>query len=81
MQTRELIHDIVESQLRDGKPPETQRTLDRLVAAGTPRPEAVRLIALVMAREVYEMVDKGREFDEELYAERLNALPALPNSP
>jgi hypothetical protein len=43
---------VVENQLRDGTPPETKQTLDRLLNDGIEEPEAKRLIACVVATDI-----------------------------
>jgi len=46
------IMKVVENQLRDGTPPETKQTLDRLLNDGIEEPEAKRLIACVVATDI-----------------------------
>ena len=48
--------EIVDTQLRDGTPPQTRQTFDRLVAAGY-TPEAARqLLAHVVVREIFTVM-------------------------
>ncbi len=47
------IYDVVDNQLRDGEPPETRQTLERLLAEGHSLSEARRLIAAVVASEIF----------------------------
>ena len=75
---RKAIFEILNNQLAEGNPPETGETLARLLAAGHPEQEARRLIACVIAREVFAVVQEGREFDTSKYVEALRALPTLP---
>jgi hypothetical protein len=43
--------EVVENQLRDGNPPETKQTFDRLLAEGHDEAEARRLIGCVVVAE------------------------------
>jgi hypothetical protein len=43
--------DIIDNQVRDNTPPETRRTLERLVAAGHTLEDARRLIGCVVSTE------------------------------
>lgn len=68
------LHTIVERQLAGGDPPETRAALDRLVAAGVSRHEAVHRIGNVMVRHLYEMGREDRRFDHRAYVKALNEL-------
>lgn len=70
--------EIVHNQLRDGNPPETRTTLERLMAEGLPRERAVELIACVVTSEVVDVLKSGRPYDEARYLAGLRALPRLP---
>jgi hypothetical protein len=72
------ILEVLDNQLRDGDPPETRATLDRLLARGTEKDEARRLIACVIAAEMFEVMKTSSPFDRERFVARLNALPELP---
>jgi len=67
----------VDNQLRDGDPPETRETLQRLIAEGHTRAEARRLIACVVASEVYNVLKYNRPFNEAGYVAALRRLPEL----
>jgi hypothetical protein len=75
---RRALLEVVENQLRGGMPPETRATLDRLVAAGHTREQAVELIACVVSCEVFDVLKSGRPYDEARYLAGLRALPRLP---
>lgn len=75
---RALILGIVENQLRDNNPPETRETLERLMASGIEREEALRLIGCVLASEVFGILKHQRDFDLKSYVGHLHALPELP---
>jgi hypothetical protein len=72
---REGILGAVEAQVRDGEPPETKQTLDRLVGAGFSRDEALVLIARVLTAEIFTIVRRGGDFDAARYVAALGALP------
>lgn len=75
---RALILEVVENQLRENNPPETNATLQRLVSAGADRDEAMRLIGCVLATEIYDILKDKLEFSLPRYVRRLEALPAMP---
>ena len=70
--------DIVDTQVRDNTPPETRRTLERLVAAGHTLEDARRLTGCVVATEIYDVLTQHRSFDEAAYVAALQPLPILP---
>jgi len=63
--------EVVDTQLRDGTPPETRATLDRLVAPGYPEPQAHRLIGCVAATEVFDVLQRKEPYDEVGYVAAL----------
>ena len=75
---RRTLLEIVENQLRDGTPPETRTTLDRLMDDGYSREEAVELIACVVSAEIFDVLKNMQVFDEARYVAELRALPRLP---
>ncbi len=72
------IMDVVDTQLRDGTPPETRQTLDRLLAAGYPEEEARRLIACAVTSEIFDVLTHKQPYDEARYVAALRRLPTLP---
>jgi len=70
--------EVVDTQLRDGTPRGTRETLDRLVAAGYPEPQARRLIGVVVASEIFEVLKRKEPYDEARYIAALHRLPTLP---
>lgn len=75
---REAVLEAVEKQITDGEPPETARTLERLVDEGYPRDEAVLMIGHVLAAEMFGIMKEERGFDHAGYARALGKLPQLP---
>jgi hypothetical protein len=75
---RRVLLEIVETQLRDGTPPETRTTLDRLLAEGHSRKKAIELIACVVSTEIFDVLKSGRPYVPDRFIAGLNALPRLP---
>ena len=75
---RAAMFRVVDNQLRDGEPPETKQTLDRLVAEGHSQSEARRLIAAVVASEIFEVLKRKRPYDRAGYVAALQRLPKMP---
>jgi len=75
---REAILEVVSNQLRDGNPPETRATLERLMAEGHSRDEAIRQIGCVVSCEIFEVLKSKRPFDEARFVAALHALPRMP---
>ena len=69
---------MVDTQLRDGTPPETRQTLDRLVAEGYTPEGARQLIAQVVVSEIFTVMARGEHYDGARFVTALHALPALP---
>ena len=74
---RDAFMEVVVNQLETGDPPETKATLERLMAAGHARGEAMQLIAAVARNEMQAMMAAGREFDGARYAALLAKLPVI----
>ena len=74
---RQALFEAIEDQMRDGTPPETKRTFDRLVGEGHSKDDAMGLIATVLTFEMANVAG-GEEYDEDTYVRELRALPELP---
>ena len=72
------VMEIVAKQMRDGSPPETKQTYDRLRAEGHDDQEARRLIGCVVVSEIFDILKQGQPFDAQRYAAALARLPRLP---
>ncbi len=70
------IDAAVETQLADGMPI-TVETLDRLLAEGMGRPDAIHLLASAISHEMFAMLKEQRLFDPALYGKRLRGLTAF----
>jgi len=74
----EAIIEAVENQLAENDPPETKKTLDRLMTTGESRENAMRYIASALSIEIFEAFKNNNPYDEERYIKNLKALPELP---
>jgi hypothetical protein len=74
------ILDIVDTQLRDGTPPETRQTFDRLVMAGYTPEGARQLLAHVVVREIFTVMARGERYDQTRFVAALQRLPTLPDA-
>ncbi|MDQ3172343.1 MAG: hypothetical protein M3Q91_01370 [Acidobacteriota bacterium] len=74
----QAILKVVDNQIRDLTPPATRETFDRLVREGVTEDEARRLIARVVASEIFDVLKHERPYDEERYLKALKKLPELP---
>lgn len=75
---KEAVLEAVENQLRDDSPPEARITLERLLAAGYLREEAMTLLGCAVAAEIFEGLALKKPYDEARYVEFLSKLPGLP---
>ncbi|MDF2152484.1 hypothetical protein [Vibrio sp. CAU 1672] len=76
MQEAELI-EIIENQLEDGNPVKVKETLMRLVMTGTPREDAVAMMACAVSIEIFDVMKNQGEFNLKRYSEHLDRLPDL----
>ena len=74
----EAIVEAVKNQLRDNDPPEANLALNRLIAVGESRENAIRYIASALSIEIYETLKNQTPYNETRYVKNLNALPKLP---
>jgi hypothetical protein len=73
-QLRAAVLEVVDTQLREGRPPETRETLDRLVAVGHTAEGARELIALVVVNEIFEVMQRGEPYDQARFIAGLRQL-------
>jgi uncharacterized protein YoaH (UPF0181 family) len=74
---KDAFMEVVVNQLETGDPPETKATLERLMAEGNSRGEAMQLLAAVARNEMQAMMSAGRPFDNARYAQLLAKLPKI----
>ena len=72
------LTEAIENQIRDGNPLEARKTLERLLATGQTRDDALQMMAAVLAYEVQAILAEERAFNNEWYIKALQALPNLP---
>ena len=72
--------EAIENQIAAGEPAATQATLNKLTLVGYQRDDAVRLMALILAHEIENMLADNRPFDGAGYERMLRALPELPEA-
>lgn len=75
---REAIFAAIENQIRERTPPEVELALQRLMASGEPRDNALRYIACALSVEFFEILHNDALYDEVRYVRNLRALPQLP---
>lgn len=73
----ETLIQAIENQLEAGEPAAAQATLNKLTLVGYERPEIVKLMALVLAREIRQMLEQDRAFDIDSYETQLRSLPEI----
>ena len=74
----EAIIEAVENQLEQNEPPETRKTLERLMAMGESRENAMRHIASALSIEIFEALKNQDPYNEQRYITNLKALPKSP---
>jgi hypothetical protein len=74
------ILEIVDTQLRDGTPPETRQTLERLVLGGHTPEGARQLIAHVVVAEIFAVMARGEPYNQARFIAALHRLPELPDA-
>ncbi len=75
---RSIIFDVINNQIRDGTPPETKETYDRLLAEGYSEEEVMKYIGAVVSSEIFDVIKEQQSYDEDRYVAALRALPRLP---
>jgi hypothetical protein len=74
------ILEVVDTQLRDGAPPETRATFERLIGLGYTPEGARQLLAHVVVREIFTVMARGESYDAVRFVAALGRLPALPEA-
>ncbi|PSW21266.1 hypothetical protein C9I98_04790 [Photobacterium sanctipauli] len=76
--TGDMLVETVKNQLEEGNPIKVKETLMRLMMTGTPRDEAIEMIACALSIEVFDVAKNDGSFDLKRYTENLNSLPDMP---
>jgi hypothetical protein len=69
------IMEALDYQLKNNDPPETRATYERLKQKGIDEAETRRLLACVIAAEIYDVIKNESAFNLARFTERLSALP------
>ncbi len=75
---KELLLETVENQLTANDPPETKKTLDRLISQGITEYESKILIAQAVSVEIFDVLKNQHEFNIDRYLKNLKQLPEIP---
>jgi len=70
--------EAVENQLESNDPPKTRETLNRLMAEGIERDQALKYIACALSVEVFGALKLSEPFNPERYDKNLDGLPEMP---
>jgi hypothetical protein len=68
------ILEVVENQIRNSDPPETRQTLERLLAAGYLRKQAVEMIGSALVEEIWAILHDHKPFDRARFTTLLEQL-------
>ncbi len=77
---KKAFMEVVENQIRDGDPPETRETLERLKSEGISEEDARLYIGQAVCVEVWNVIKHKKEFDMVRFVRNLKALPAEPKA-
>lgn len=67
--------EVVENQIRDGDPPETRETLERLTSQGISNDDARIYIGQAICVELWDIMRNKKEFNMERFLRNLKNLP------
>jgi hypothetical protein len=70
--------EVVDNQLRNGDPPETRATFERLKRQCINEEEIRRLLGCVIVGEIYAVMKNNSPYDQERFISRLATLPDTP---
>ena len=72
---KSTILQVVDNQINSNNPPETKETYDRLIKLGHSSDKAKRLIGIVVAAEIFDVMKNQEMFNKKRFIESLNKLP------
>jgi hypothetical protein len=75
---KSAILEVVENQLNANDPPETGKTLVRLMSEGYSEEDAKNLIGCVVTSEIFDVMKNQKPFDHERFVKALKDLPKIP---
>jgi hypothetical protein len=70
--------EVVENQIRDGEPPETRETLERLTSQSISDDDARIYIGQAVCVEVWDIMRNKKEFNMQRFLRNLKNLPSEP---
>jgi hypothetical protein len=76
----EQILEIIENQIQDNNPKETNLNLKRLIELGYTDTEAKQLIVQCLTIELFDVIKLDKSFNELRYITNLEKLPKEPNT-
>ena len=68
------LHSVLERQIVESNPPETEQTIFRLTRAGLDRHDALHRVMSLLAEMISEMMNQRRPFSTDTYRRRLRSL-------
>ncbi len=68
------ILEVVENQIRNSDPPETRQTLERLLAAGYSRKQAIEMIGSALVEEIWAILHDLKPFNRARFTALLEQL-------
>lgn len=68
------ILEVVENQIRNGDPPETRQALERLLATGYSRKQAIEMIGSALVEEIWAILHDHKQFDRARFSALLERL-------
>ena len=77
---REQILEIIENQIQENNPKETNLNLKRLIGLGYSNKEAKQLIGQCLTIELFEVIKLDKSFNESRYIGNLERLPKEPST-
>lgn len=75
---RDQIFSIIENQMRDNNPPETNTTYQRLRDLGYDDFQTRQFIGQCVAVEIFDVIKNGKAYDNDRYVKNLQKLPKEP---
>lgn len=70
--------EVIQRQIDDDDPPGAKEVYDRLITDGHAEEEVYGMVACALTSVIFASRRAERDFDAELYVERLRALPQMP---
>ena len=69
-----VILEAVEDQIRNNNPPETRQTLERLLAVGYSRQQAIEMIGTALVGEIWAIMHDHKPYDHARFTALLDQL-------